>query len=230
MKKELLIFGAYGALGKGITSTLIKKNYDKIFLFDPHINDSAVDDNRVKNITVKNVSVEENVLEAFANIEPSKEKLFFLFSTVGGFWGGKTLWETGVDDWDKMLNVNLKTSFLIAKHFARLVKSSAGGSICFTTSMTAINAEKNKAAYSVSKSGLVSLVKALALEGKQLNLSVNAIAPYIIDTPSNRQWMDEADYNNWIKPEEVGELADAIFNNFHFITGNIFQLPGRFNI
>ena len=229
MKKNLLIFGSNGALGKGITESLIKKDYDKIYLFDPKFDNKAVEKN-IFLITVKDRSEEKNVIEAFNNVDPAKDELFFLYTTVGGFSGGKSVWELDEGEWDKMISMNLKTSFLIAKHFAGLVKDSAGGSICFTAALTGVNPEINKSAYGVSKSGLIHLTKSLALEGEKINLSVNAIAPYIIDTPANREWMTGSDFSKWIKPVEIGELAHSLFNNFYFITGNIILLTKRFNI
>ena len=129
-----------------------------------------------------------------------------------------------------MINMNLKTGFLISKYFSQVVKDSMGGSICFTAAFTGLNPEANKSAYGVSKSGLIHLVKTLAIEGEKINLSVNAIAPYIIDTPANRKWMQDSDFSKWIKPEEIGELAHNIFTNFHFISGNTILLNKRLSI
>ncbi len=229
MKKNLLIFGSNGALGKGVTESLIKKDYDKVYLFDSHFEKNTAGE-KSNNIIVNDLSEEVNVVEAFKNIPASKDELFFLYTTVGGFSGGKSLWEIEVSEWDKMINMNLKTGFLIAKYFAGLVKNSAGGSICFTAAFTGLNPEINKSAYGVSKSGLIHLTKSLALEGEKIKLSVNAIAPYIIDTPSNRKWMKDSDFSKWIKPVEIGELVYNLFSSFYFITGNIILLTKRFNI
>lgn len=91
------------------------------------------------------------------------------------------------------------------------------------------NPEINKTAYGVSKSALIHLVKSLALEGEKIKLSVNAIAPFIIDTPSNRKWMKNSDYSGWVKPEEIGKLAYSLFDNFNFISGNIISIKNRFD-
>ncbi len=226
MKKQLLIFGSNGALGKGVTETLLKKDYDKTYLFD--FNPQERGDKNISQFEVKDLSIEENVKDAFANISPSKESSFFLFSTVGGFAGGKSVWETDNEEWDKMMAMNLKTSFLIAKHFSEIVKKSHSGSICFTAAYTGLHPEKQKAAYGTSKAALIYLIKTIAQEGKEINLTVNGIAPYIIDIPANREWMKNSDYESWMKPQEIGEFVTSIFNNYNFITGNIFKLTHRF--
>jgi NAD(P)-dependent dehydrogenase (short-subunit alcohol dehydrogenase family) len=71
------------------------------------------------------------------------------------------------------------------------------------------------------------MIKTLAEEGKEINLSANAIAPFIIDTPANREWMKDADYESWIKPAEIGELVYSIFQNYRLLSGNIYQLKHR---
>ena len=113
MKKEVLIFGANGALGKGITKSFQSKDYDKIHLFDFNISSVMHSSERISLIDIEDLSVEENCIKAFDKIKPGKEKLFFIYSTVGGFAGGKNRWEVDEDEWNKMINMNLKSSFFI---------------------------------------------------------------------------------------------------------------------
>jgi len=230
MQKELLIFGSNGALGKGVTKVLSQKDFDRIYLFDFNHKETTISSKNVVNIEIKDLTKEENVIVAFSQIKPDKDKYYFLFSTIGGFWGGQTVWETKLEDWDRMFSMNVTTNFLLAKHFLWLVKGSAGGSICLTAAYTAENPEIMKSAYGASKAALAHLVKTLSLEGQKIKLSANAISPFIIDTPANRDWMREADFGNWIKPEEIGELAYSLFNNFNFVSGNVINLKSRFAI
>ena len=227
MKRKLLIFGSSGALGNGVAELFLRKKYDEFYLFDfKHKEPTHTNINR---IVVKDLSEEKNVSEAFSRITPSKKTKYFLFSTVGGFTGGKKIWETEVGYFDRMINMNLKTNFLIAKYFSLLVKGSHSGSICLTSAFTGLVPETGKGIYGASKAALIHLVKTLAEEGVEINLSANAIAPYIIDTPSNREWMTDADFEKWIKPSEIGEFVDSIFKNYNLVSGNIFQLKYRFN-
>ena len=121
------------------------------------------------------------------------------------------------------------SGFFIAKYFSLLVSNSHSGSICFTSAFTGLNPEAGKGAYGVSKAALIHLIKTLSEEGKEIHLSANAIAPFIIDTLANREWMKDADYDSWMKPEEIGELIHSIFNNYNFVSGNVFELKNRFN-
>jgi NAD(P)-dependent dehydrogenase (short-subunit alcohol dehydrogenase family) len=234
MKKEILIFGSSGALGNGVTDVFLTKNYDRFHLFDFKHKD--VPNTNTEQIVIKDLSEEENVKEAFSHIKSANDKIFFLFSTIGGFEGGKKVWETSSEDFNRMINMNLKTNFLIAKYFSQLVSKSHSGSICLTSAYTGLKAESGKAAYGISKAAVIHLVKTLEEEGKKINLSVNAIAPLIIDTPANREWMSgskssdgSSEFETWIKPDEIGEFVNSVFDSYNILSGNIFQLRYRFN-
>lgn len=228
MDKKLIIFGSNGQLGKGVTKTLLSKSYDEFYLFDFKF-DESFNDQRVKQFVIKDLSIEKNVIAALFDVKTNEKTQIFLYSTIGGYYGGTTVWETEELDFDRMINMNLKANFLIAKHFSTIVKKSYGGSICFTSAYTGNHPEELKFAYGAAKSALNYLVKTLSSEGNQINLSVNAISPYIIDTKSNREWMKNANYSSWIKPDEIGELAHLLFTNYNFISGNVMELKQRFN-
>ncbi len=229
MDKKLIIFGANGALGKGVSKTLLSKDYDEIYLFDFKF-DASFSDSKVKQFTIKDLSIEKNVIASLFEVKTNEKTKLFLYSTIGGFYGGTSVWETEEVDFDRMISMNLKTNFFIAKHFSALVKKSYAGSICLTSAFTGNHPEELKFSYGAAKSALNYLVKTLALEGDSINLSINAIAPFILDTPANRDWKKNANYSSWMKPEEIGELVHSLFNHYNFISGNIIELKNRFNV
>ena len=229
MKKILIIFGSDGFLGSGVTSVLLKQNYDEYFLFDFKFR-NKISQQIVNQIQIEDLSVEQNVEKAFNNIKSDSNTSLFLFSTIGGYGGGKNIWEADNEEWEKMFKMNFVTSRLIAKHFSKLVLKSDSGSILFTAAFTGIKSDAKKAAYGASKGSLIHLVHTLAEEGKSIRMSANAIAPLIIDTPANREAMKKDNYEDWMKPEEIGEFVNSVFNNYNFLTGNIFKLTHRFGL
>ena len=76
----------------------------------------------------------------------------------------------------------------------------------------------------ISKHALNFLVKTFALEGGKNKLSVNAIAPYIIDSAVNREWIE--DKTQLIATSEICRMAQSLFHNYNNATGNIIELPG----
>ena len=225
MKKILFVFGAGGILGKGVSQILSNKNYDTVYLF----NSRPVELPSPNSIYVQtsDLSNEENVIAAFSKINFEKNTEYFLLSSIGGYTGGKGVIDTSVEEWSKMMNMNVTVGFLITKHFFKNAQNCNGGAVCLTSAMTSFVPEENKAAYGTSKNALNFLVKTLAKEGKNYGISVNAIAPSVLDSKSNREWI--TDNSMMITPEAIGELVFSLFQNRKIVSGNILELPWTLN-
>jgi len=225
MKKILLVFGAGGNLGKGVIEYLLNQDYEKVYLFDSK--ELSITGNNIKFIQTGDLSIEENVKKVFNKIETDREAQYFLFSTIGGFAGGKIIAEYDYEEWQKMLNLNLNISFLLAKHFSLICQNSKGGAICFTSALTSFSPTPEKSAYGLSKNALNYLVKTLSKEGRKYNLSVNAIAPNILDTEENREWVKNS--SDMVNSKNISKLVHDIFENSRILTGNILELPFTLN-
>lgn len=229
MKKKVIILGARGALGQGITKVLLEKKYDHYYLADFNVDGNESRDN-ITWLSTGDLSAEGKAEEVFSKAETDEATLCFLYSTIGGYTGGKELPDVSESDILKMMNMNYIVSFNILREFSKLVKKSLGGSAVFTTALTSLNPQKGVSAYGSSKAALNYLIKSAAEEGKSYNMSVNAIAPYILDTPANREWLDKEQLPHVINTEEAGLLVHSLYENFHFVTGNIIELSYRFNL
>lgn len=228
MKKELFIFGAGGELGKGAISSFTQKDYSTIWLFDRTPSKITYKAPNCKTVATGDLSVEEEVEKAFSAVTPGRGKLLFLFNTIGGFNAGTTIWETPLSQLQSMLKMNFVSSYLIAAQFAKLVKDSAGGSICFTSSISATHPEVKRSAYAIAKNALNYMIKLLALEGREISLSANCVAPLVIDSAENRAWVK--DESIMVTPKEIGDLVESIFTNFRSISGNVFEMPRNLKI
>lgn len=222
MKKVLLIFGAAGSLGSGVVKSMKQTYYDKIYLFDKE--NIEIDEDKMIFIQTGDLSNEKNVEDTFSQIQLDSDAQYFLFSTIGGFAGGNSVAETGLDEWNKMITLNSTIAFLLAKYFIKFSEKGIGGSLCFTTAMTSLQPSENKAAYGTSKSALNYLVKTLSKECKKRGISVNAISPLVLDTEENREWVK--DESIMVKSEDIGKLVHSIFENRAILSGNIIELPG----
>lgn len=224
MKKNLIVVGVNGNLGMGVTKHLLKDGYDKYYLIDRKVVEFVKDIENIKVITVSDLSNEDSVVHMFDQINLNLDDEYFLFSTVGGF-DSSPIIDMDYSKWKAMFALNSNISFLLAKHFSKLVSKSAGGSICFTSAITAKEPSKNKSAYGASKAALEYMVKTLAIESKEYGLSCNAIAPYILDTTENREWVDEKSLLT--NPLEVGYVVNQIFDRYKLISGNVIELRGK---
>jgi NAD(P)-dependent dehydrogenase (short-subunit alcohol dehydrogenase family) len=221
-EKILLLFGSTGDLGKAAVEFFLNQNYNYYYFFTRTPIEVRSSKTNYEIITIGDLTKEESVMEAMAQVKKRSDANYYLFSTVGGYIGGKTIDETEYSDFLKMLNINLSSSFLIAKYFSRLVNGTQGGSICFTSALSSFEPEIKKAPYNISKNALNVLVKTLALEGKEFGLRANAIAPFAIDTPMNREWIE--DRSKLISPIEICRHVQFLFEEKN-ATGNIIGLP-----
>jgi len=96
------------------------------------------------------------------------------------------------DDWDVVLETNLKGTFLMMKHAARGMIKRRAGRIINITSVVGLNGNKGQSNYSASKAGMIGFTKSVAKELASRNVLVNAVAPGYIDTELTRGISAEA--------------------------------------
>jgi len=116
------------------------------------------------------------------------------------------------DDWDRVIDTNLKGAFLVAQEAARVMKDGAkGGSIVNIASILGLRVAGHVAAYAASKAALVQLTQALALEWARFGIRVNALAPGYMETDLNRDFLATDAGQALIKrvpQRRLGRLAD----------------------
>ena len=97
------------------------------------------------------------------------------------------------DEWDRVLSINLKGTFLMSKLVVPIMKAQRSGSIVNNSSVGNFIAAVNSTAYGASKAGMMALTRGMALELAPFNVRVNAVCPGVIDTPMNERNLTRAD-------------------------------------
>lgn len=125
--------------------------------------------------------------------------------------------ETRVEDWDRVLAVNLRGAFLMAQHFTRrCVTRGFAGAIVNVSSGQAYRPTSTGVAYAASKAGLSNLTRALAQEWGPLGVRVNAVVPGLTDTAQPRATKNDADFaraaatNPLRRLSEPADIAAAV--------------------
>jgi NAD(P)-dependent dehydrogenase (short-subunit alcohol dehydrogenase family) len=116
----------------------------------------------------------------------------------------KTAVQTSEEEWDRIVDVNLKGMFLVAKYAIPAVIAAGGGTMVLTASTFSFVAAKGWAAYCATKGGVLQLTRALALEHAEDNVRINCVCPGSTDTP-----LLQAEMRTLNKPIEEAMREDA---------------------
>ena len=135
------------------------------------------------------------------------QKIDILIHLVGSFAGGKPVHQTDDETFERMLDVNLKSAFYMARAVLPHMRNRGGGRILAIGSRAAVEPSPGAGAYAASKAALVSLIRTIAAENKDRGISANVILPGMMDTPLNRKFDPQADYSKWVQPSQVANLA-----------------------
>jgi NAD(P)-dependent dehydrogenase (short-subunit alcohol dehydrogenase family) len=125
-----------------------------------------------------------------------------LIQLVGGFAMSPTA-ETTLADFQRQLDINLITTFLLCKHVWPKMQLQDYGRIVTIGSRTAVAPSAQTAAYAASKAGVIALTQAIADETRGTGVTANCVLPSVIDTPANRRAMPTADQTHWVKPASL---------------------------
>ena len=209
--KAVLVTGGTGALGREICHAFLRAGS---LLASTYVADSGIPEleskvgDLKKNILFikKDLGNEKDVQALVSEVVTKYGRIDVLANVVGGYMAGKPVIEIDEKDWDTMLNLNLKTAFLLSKHVVAQMVRQSGGKVIHTAARPGLRGAGNDAAYVASKSGVIRLVESLAEEVKSRGINVNCILPSIIDTEPNRRAMPNADFSKWVKPSEIARV------------------------
>lgn len=150
-----------------------------------------------------------------------------LLNIAGGFtW--ETLQEGSIRSWPQMYRLNVLTAATASRAAIPHLKRSAAGRIVNVGSAAALKAGLGMGAYAAAKSAVHSLTQALAEELKGDNVTVNAVLPSIIDTPTNRVDMPNADVSSWVAPADLAAVMLFLASEAATaITGALVPVTGR---
>ena len=151
-----------------------------------------------------------------------------LLNIAGGF-----AWETleggGHETFGRLFQMNVQTTANACRAAIPYLKKSGSGRIVNVGANGAVNAAMGMGAYAASKAGVHRLTESLAEELKADGVTVNAVLPSIIDTPTNRADMPKADFGSWVTPAELAavmlflasEQASAVTAALVPVTGRV---------
>lgn len=143
------------------------------------------------------------------------------------------------EQWDEVMEANLKSVFNLTKQVIRPMMKARQGSIINMSSIVGVRGNAGQASYAASKAGILGFTKSIAAELGSRNVRCNAIAPGFIETDmtqylkegENNQWAEKIPLQRFGKPEEIANVALFLASDMSgYVTGQTISACGGMNI
>lgn len=238
MAKEVLITGSSRGIGKACAIYLAKNGFDIVLHCNKNISKAEEVLTEIKEIGVNGRILQFDIKDRNA----CREAISSDIATHGCYYG--TVLNAGIakdnvfpimedEEWDDVINTNLGGFYNILKPIVMaMIEERIKGRIVAMSSISGLRGNRGQVNYSASKAGIIGAVKALSLELAKRKITVNAIAPGIIDTDMIQDIpQDEVKklipMKRFGKPEEVASLVNYLMSeDAGYITGQVISVNG----
>jgi NAD(P)-dependent dehydrogenase (short-subunit alcohol dehydrogenase family) len=183
------------------------------------------------------ISRRDDVEKMAGQVQQAYGKIDILVNCAGVWIPGQTLIECTDENWDKVINTNLKGTYLCCQAVGKVMMEQQNGSIINMSSQVGLTPGAGTGAYSISKAGIIMLTRQLALELSGHKIRANAIAPGIVKTDFNSAfWKDPAvekqasgmvPLGRLAEPEDIAQAAVFLASDdASYITGEVLCING----
>jgi NAD(P)-dependent dehydrogenase (short-subunit alcohol dehydrogenase family) len=204
--QTVLVTGGTGALGSAVTRTFLQEGWRVVVPWVKEDELRRVDEHERLALVQADLSDPAAVAGAVDVAGPS---LRAVVNLVGGFATHGRIHETAVETFEDQLRLNLRPTYLVCAAALPALLSHdppTRGAIVCVSSRAARQPFSGAAGYVVSKAAVLALVDALDAEYRKDGICANAILPSVIDTAANRRSMPDADFDTWVRPEEIARV------------------------
>lgn len=238
-----IVSGASRGIGEAIAIGLADAGADVVVTARTLERLESVAD-RITKIGRKSLAVKMDVSD-FSTISPMVERVVKEFGridilfNVAGTNVRKPIIDIKEEDYDMVMNVNIKGAYFVTKEVGVIMVKQKRGKVINIASLTSAIGLSNISPYAISKGALAQLTRALAVEWGKYNIQVNAIAPGFILTDFNKKLWENKKLYNWVvdltpaqrlgSPEDlIGTSVFLASDASNFITGQIIFVDGGF--
>jgi NAD(P)-dependent dehydrogenase (short-subunit alcohol dehydrogenase family) len=241
--KNALVTGSAQGLGQEIALTLAQNGCSLILgdMVYPEETSKRIAEIGSRSISVKaDISNEEDVKKMVEKAISEYKKVDILVNNAGVSQMSYTPSEDlPVGEWDQIIAINLRGTFLCCKHVGKQMIKNGGGSIINISTTAGVTGVPRAPAYCASKAGIILLTKSLALEWVRYHIRVNAIAPHYLETElteglrgSEKVYeglVKQIPIRRFAKPAEiVGTVLLLSSPASSYITGTVIEVDGGY--
>ncbi|MDE6073763.1 MAG: 3-oxoacyl-[acyl-carrier-protein] reductase, partial [Muribaculaceae bacterium] len=180
----------------------------------------------------------EATKEVVAEIQKDFGRIDILVNNAGITKDGLML-RMSEEQWDRVININLKSAFNFTRNVLPVMFGQRSGSIINMASVVGVHGNAGQANYSASKAGMIALAKSIAQEMGPRGIRANAIAPGFIETAMpaalpdsvREEWKKKIPLRRGGKPEDIADVATFLASDLaSYVTGQVIQVDGGMNM
>ena len=232
-----IVTGGAQGFGLAITKKFLESGAEVVIWdIDKKASQKAIDENKGKKISSVILDISN-----FDSVEKESKKIFdekkidILINNAGITGKNATVWDYPLDEWEKVLNINLHSTFYCCKAIVPHMIKNNYGRIVNVASISGKEGNANASAYSTSKAGVIGLTKSLGKELADKNIAVNAVTPTTANTRILEQMtkkhvdfmLSKVPRNRYLELEEIASLVAWLSSSENsFSTGAVFDISG----
>src|SRR3954452_25134412 len=209
MAAEVLVAGGTGALGAAVVKELVASGHQVGATW-------LVEKERERLEGVDGVElIKADLFDAneAASAVASIRDIDAVVNLVGGYAEGGRVHETEPDEFDRLMRLNLRPNVTLAHAVIPRFLRQGGGAFVAVSARPALRPFPGAAPYIVAKAAVLSFVQTLDAEYRHDGVLANAVLPSVIDTPANRAAQPDADFSNWVPPEQIAKVIRSVVSD-----------------
>jgi NAD(P)-dependent dehydrogenase (short-subunit alcohol dehydrogenase family) len=203
MQQTVVVTGGTGGLGAAVTRAFLDDGWRVVvpWVFEHEL--ERVERHERLELVHADLMDADAVAGVVAEAGPS---LRALVNLVGGIAQHGRIHETPVDVFEQQLRLNLRPTYLACAAALPVMLDAGDGAIVCVSSRAALRPFPGAAGYATAKAAILAFVDVLDAEYRKDGIRANAVIPSIIDTPANRRDMPDADFDSWVRPEQIAAV------------------------